>query len=54
MFRTDDTCESPARAVRTPRLFNAIAMPLKLVMPDFCSEAVIGSTVAAKRPAALD
>ena len=37
-LRTFDTCHSPPRAVRTPRLFNAIAMALRLVTPAFCSD----------------
>ena len=47
-LRTFDTCQSPPRAVRTPRQFNAIAIPLRLVTPDFFSDAMIGSTVSAK------
>jgi hypothetical protein len=45
MLRTFDTCHWPLRAVRTPRLFRAMARPRKLVMPDCWMEAMIGSTV---------
>jgi hypothetical protein len=46
-FRTFDTCHRPPRAVRTPLLFSATAMPRRLVTPPFCKAVMTGSTVAA-------
>lgn len=48
-FRTFETCYLPSLAVRMPRLFSAIAMPLRLVVPEYRIDWIIGSTVAANR-----
>ncbi|WP_143748665.1 hypothetical protein [Mesorhizobium sophorae] len=47
-LRTFDTCHCPLRAVRTPRLFKAIARPRQLAMPAFCSAVIVGKTASAK------
>lgn len=52
-LRTFDNCHWPLRAVRMPRLFNAIARPRRVVMPDRWMDAMIGSTVSANRSASL-
>ena len=46
-LRTFETCHRPPRAVRTPRLFRAMAIPRRLVMPECRIDWMIGSTVSA-------
>lgn len=41
-FLTLETCQRPPRAVRTPRLFRAMARPRRLVTPDAWSASTMG------------
>ena len=50
-FLTLETCQRPPRAVRTPRVLSASAIPRRSRMPDARSDPTIGMTFAASRSA---